>query len=82
MHYRLKVRTDEPFTARLRELAAERPRFGWRRLQILLRREGMSVGEHRLLRTYRECALQVRPRKKRKVRYVRGNVVPPGLSFE
>lgn len=77
MHYRLKARIDEPFTARLRELAAERPRFGWRRLQILLRREGMSVGEHRLLRTYRECALQVRPRKKRKVRYIRGNVVPP-----
>ncbi len=77
MHYRLSAKLDEPFATRLRDLAAERPRFGWRRLQILLRREGMAIGEHRLLRVYRAAALQVRPRKKRKVRYVRGNVVPP-----
>jgi len=77
MHYRLSAKLDEPIATRLRDLAAERPRFGWRRLQILLRREGIAIGEHRLLRIYRASALQVRPRKKRKVRYVRGNVVPP-----
>lgn len=39
--------------ARLRELAAERPRFGYRRLGTLLRREGVVVNHKRLLRIYR-----------------------------
>ena len=39
---------------RLRELAAERRRFGYRRLLILLRREGMTLNHKRLFRTYRE----------------------------
>lgn len=42
----------------------------------MLRRE-QSIGEYRFRRIYRDLALQVRPRKKRKVRYVRGNAVPP-----
>ena len=48
--------------------------FGWRRLLIMLRRE-IAIGEFRFRRIYRELNLQVRPRKKRKVRYVRGHVV-------
>jgi putative transposase len=43
----------------------------------MIRRRGITVGEHRFRRIYRELALQVRPRRKRKVNYVRGNVVAP-----
>jgi putative transposase len=57
-------------------LAHERPRFGWRRLLILTRREIPGTGEHRFRRMYKALNLQVRPRKKRKVTYVRGNPVP------
>jgi putative transposase len=63
-----------PTADRLKELAAQRPRFGWRRLLILFRRE-QPIGEFRLRRIYRGLGLQVRPRKKRKVRYVRGNAI-------
>lgn len=40
----------------------------------MLRRE-QPIGEHRFRRIYHDLALQVRPRKKRKVRYVRGNSI-------
>ena len=46
--------------ARLRTLAAERPRFGYRRLQVLLRREGCAVNHKRVYRLYREEGLGVR----------------------
>ena len=52
--------------ARLRELAAERRRFGYRRLHILLRREGISMNHKKLRRLYREERLQVRRRGGRK----------------
>jgi hypothetical protein len=52
--------------------------LGWRRLYIVMRRrEGYDVGETRFLRIYRALQLQVRPRKKRKVNYVRGASVQP-----
>jgi putative transposase len=75
-----KKRAERRADALLREcintLAQQRPRFGWRRLLILTRRQILGTGEHRFRRLYRLLDLQVRPRKKRKVRYVRGNVVP------
>lgn len=74
--YRKKRPDDEPIAQRMRELATERPRWGWRRLKILLKREGISIGYDRFLRIYRQNGLQVRPRRKRKVNYVRGNTVP------
>jgi putative transposase len=67
---------DEFIRDRLRCLAQERPRFGWRRLKILLKREGIILNHKRLRRLYREECLQVRPRRKRRVRLVRGNVAP------
>jgi putative transposase len=50
----------------LRELAAERRRFGYRRLAVLLRREGWAVNWKRVYRVYRQEHLQVgkRPRKR------------------
>ncbi len=47
---------------RLRELATERPRFGYRRLHALLRREGVVVNHKRIERLYREENLAIRRR--------------------
>ena len=57
---------DGELRGRLRELAAERRRFGYRRLLILLRREGMVLNHKRLFRLYREERLTVRKRGGRK----------------
>ena len=76
LHYRGKPKDDGPIAERTQTLAQERPRWGWRRLLIMIHRDGIDVGEYRFRRIYRSLALQVRPRKKRKVRYVRGNVIP------
>jgi putative transposase len=51
---------------RLKELAAARPRFGYLRLHMLLRREGWRVNRKRVYRLYREEGLQVRTKKRRK----------------
>jgi putative transposase len=57
---------DAPVRARLRELAAARPRFGYQRLHLLLRREGLMVNHKRVYRLYREERLLVRPHRGRK----------------
>jgi putative transposase len=57
---------DGALRRRLRELAAVRRRFGWRRLQVLLRREGVVVNHKKLRRLYGEERLQVRRRGGRK----------------
>ena len=51
---------------RLREIAAERRRFGYRRLGIMLAREGLIMNHKKLLRLYREENLRVRRRRGRK----------------
>jgi transposase-like protein len=57
---------DAVLRARLRELAAARRRFGYRRLYVLIRREGTIVNHKKLRRLYREERLQVRRRSGRK----------------
>jgi len=51
---------------RLRSLATERRRFGYRRLFVLLRREGEPSGKNRIYRLYREEGLTVRKRRSRR----------------
>ena len=76
-----KIPDDQLVRDRLRCLAQERPRFGWRRLKIFLKREGIVMNNKRLRRLYREERLQVRPRKKRRVRLIRGNVSPAPIRI-
>jgi putative transposase len=64
--YRSTRPDDAPLRVRLRELAAERRRFGYRRLRYLLAREGMRPNHKKLLRIYREEGLRVRRRGGRK----------------
>jgi putative transposase len=57
---------------RLRDLAAARVRYGYRRLHVLLRREGWPVNHKRVHRLYAEEGLSIRtklPRRKRAWRY-------------
>ncbi len=59
----------DPQTAlrlRLRELAGSRVRYGYRRLTVLLRREGWTVNAKRVYRLYRQEELQVRTKKRAK----------------
>ena len=57
---------DAGVRTRLRSLAGERRRFGYRRLLILLRREGVHLNHKKLFRLYREERLTVRRRGGRK----------------
>ncbi len=57
---------DTELRARMKELASERRRFGYRRLHILLTREGWEVNWKKVYRLYREERLTVRKRGGRK----------------
>ena len=57
---------DAGIRKRLRELAEQRRRFGYRRLHILLAREGIRLNHKKLYRIYREERLTVRKRGGRK----------------
>jgi putative transposase len=69
--YRSTRGGDETLRRRLHELSAERRRFGYRRLHILLRREGWEVNWKKLYRIYREERLTVRRRGGRRSRRAR-----------
>ena len=66
VRYRSQRPDDPALRERLRALAHERRRFGYRRLIIFLRREGFVVNHKRLFRIYREERLMVRKRGGRK----------------
>jgi putative transposase len=52
----------------IRDVASKRPRFGWRRILVLVKREGHQVGEHRLRRIYREEGLSLRQKSPKRRR--------------
>ena len=66
VRYRCTKAGDEELRARIKALAHERRRFGYRRIHILLRREGNVVNRKRVQRIYREERLTVRKRGGRK----------------
>jgi putative transposase len=66
IRYRSRRPDDADLRERLRELASERRRFGYRRLHVLLRREGIIVNRKKVQRLYREEGLTVRKRRGRK----------------
>jgi putative transposase len=66
IRYRSRRLDDLGLRERLRVLAHERRRFGYRRLHVLLRREGHVVNHKRIYRLYREERLLVRRRGGRK----------------
>ena len=76
MRYRSQARDQSPLRQRIRELAAVRVRYGYRRIHILLRREGWQVNAKRVYRLYREEGLSLR-RKRPKKRVSVPRVTPP-----
>lgn len=68
--------------ARLHTLALLRPRWGYRRLYRLLRREGTIVNRKLVQRVYREEGLSVRRRKRKRVAVVRVPIAPPTARNE
>jgi transposase InsO family protein len=66
VRYRSVRPPDGELRGRLRDLANDRRRFGYRRLFVLLRREGERSGINRVYRLYREEGLTVRKRRARR----------------
>lgn len=74
---------DQELRQRLRTLALSRPRFGYRRLGVLLAREGRKANHKRIYRLYRLEGLMVRRRRrKRLVRGMDQPAVAPQRSNE
>ena len=66
VRYRSIRDEDAGLRERLRDLANQRRRFGYRRLHILLRREGVMINRKKTQRLYKEEGLAVRRRRSRK----------------
>ena len=65
LRYSSRRPNAEALRRRLRELAAERPRYGYQRLWALLRREGWAVNHKKVYRLYCEEGLKLRKRRRR-----------------
>ena len=78
--YRYEPKPDgnAKLRAKLTELAGQRPRFGYRRLGVLLEKSGEVVNHKRLLRVYQQVGLAVRRRERK--RLARDRVGMPVLS--
>ena len=59
-HYKSRRRGQAPLEQRIREICQTRVRYGYRRVHVLLRREGWSLGQNKTRRIYRELGLQLR----------------------
>ena len=69
---------DAPALAAMRRLAAQYPRYGYRRMRIFLKREGHVMSTDRMYRLWRQAALQVpRRRPRRRVAAGRPRPLPP-----
>jgi putative transposase len=67
MYYQSRRDPQHALRVRMRELAASRVRFGYRRLTVLLRREGWVVNAKRIYRLYTEDGLAVRTKVRKKI---------------
>jgi len=73
--YQSQARDDTALRIRLRDLAASRVRYGYRRLHVLLLREGWKINHKKVYRLYREMGLSLRlKRSKKRPSQVRGLV--------
>lgn len=67
VRYASRRRELEGLSEALEKHACDRPRFGYRRLTVMLRREGFAVNHKRVYRLYRAAGLAVRRRKRRRI---------------
>lgn len=79
--YRGQKANTDTVHHRLMELAQERARFGYRRLHVLLCREGFRVNHKRVERLYRLAGLSLRRRKRKRIASMaRGLAAPAGRA--
>ena len=64
--YQAKKQGDATLKTKIQQLAWARGRSGYRRIHLLLRRQGVIINHKRVYRLYKSCALQVRQRSGRK----------------
>src|SRR4051812_18081029 len=76
MRYQSQRRVAPELLEDLRQVAMERPRFGYRRLHVMLRRKGWSVNKKLVLRLVRENGWLVRRRQRKKLAAVPRVSVP------
>lgn len=78
--YASRRASQEVLQLRTRELAQARPRFGYRRIHVLLRRDGWGVNLKRVRRPYRLEGLQLRLMVRRRKRANVHRGIPPAAS--
>lgn len=64
-HYRGKGSDQADLKQRIKEIAETRVRYGYRRIHVLLRREGWAINGKRVYRLYKEMGLGLRKKSKR-----------------
>ena len=80
LRYRSKRIDDPGLRARIKEIATVRVRYGYRRIAVLLRREGWCVNHKRVHRIYREEGLAIRIKRPRRRRMAIVRVAPLKLA--
>jgi putative transposase len=75
--YRLRGRDDTALRSRLKTLAEQYPKYGYPTLHDMLVLEGLVVNRKRTYRLYREEGLQVRTKKRKKLRRPRAPMLVP-----
>lgn len=82
-HYKSRRPDRAHLKARIREIAETRVRYGYRRIHVLLRREGWRVNVKLVNRLYCEMSLQLRnksPKRKVKAKLREGREAPQGMN--
>ena len=79
--YTSVARSIPGLTERLVDLAAERPRFGYPRLTVLLRREGMLVNHKRIYRVYSSMGLAVRRKRRNRASQAPRKRLPAAVAM-
>jgi len=72
----VRRRVDGELQQRIEAIAADKRRYGYRRVYVRLRREGWSVNRKRVYRIYRDLGLAVRRRKRKRIGIVERRPLP------
>jgi len=81
LRYRSQADPQTALRQRVRELAQTRVRYGYRRIHVLLRREGWSVHHKRVYRLYRDEGLSIRARTARRRRSPQYRAARPAVAI-
>ncbi len=82
LHYRSRMaQKDEPAIEQMRELSAQYPRYGYRRIQVFMQRAGEKLSADRTYRLWAKAGLQVpRKRPRRRVASTRPRTLTPTMA--